>query len=201
MDFILEQCDHYFLDKTWASLVPVSAFSDTLQQTARNGSSSYLPLAPETLSTWSQLVAYLPHPPLPLDGAMKSFEDASLAYAAPAISAWPRTYLPRQLISICTITLIGVHLLYFITATFSYYFIFNHEMMRHPRFLKNQVKLEILTSVKAFPGMMFLTLPWFQAEVMGYSKLYDGADTYGWTYFILSVPLYVNLSLYSRVAR
>jgi len=69
-------------------------------------------------------------------------------------------------------------------------------MMRHPRFLKNQVKLEIQTSVRAFPGMMILTLPWFQAEVMGYTKLYDGLDTYGYFYLVFSVVLYLLFTDY-----
>jgi lathosterol oxidase len=91
--------------------------------------------------------------------------------------------------SLCVLTLIGIHALYFLFAGFSYVFIFNHEMMRHPRFLKNQVKLEIQTSLRAFPVMMLLTLPWFQAEVRGYSRMYDGLDTYGYFYLIASVPL------------
>jgi Delta7-sterol 5-desaturase len=37
--------------------------------------------------------------------------------------------------------------------------------------------------------MMLLTLPWFQAEVMGYSWLYDDVGKYGWFYFFASVPL------------
>ncbi|KAF8899919.1 hypothetical protein CPB84DRAFT_1779714 [Gymnopilus junonius] len=45
-------------------------------------------------------------------------------------------------------------------------------MMRHPRFLKNQVKLEIQSSLRAFP-------------------LYDGLDTYGYFYLFVSVPLWV----------
>ena len=61
--------------------------------------------------------------------------------------------------------------------------------MRHPRFLKNQVRLEIQTSLRAFPVMTLLTLPWFQAEVRGYSMLYDGLDTYGYFYLFASVPL------------
>ena len=175
MDYVLELADHYFLDKTWASLVPIAAFSETLllhPSIAGNQTISHSP--------WLQLVSHLPHPPI------DEFSSSTLIESA---SAWPRTYLPRQLISLCSITLIGIYLLYFATATFSYYAIFNHEMMRHPRFLKNQVRLEITTSVKAFPGMMVLTLPWFQAEVMGYSKLYDGIDTYGWAYFLISIPL------------
>lgn len=80
-------------------------------------------------------------------------------------------------------------MLYFLFATLSYYFIFNHEMMKHPRFLKNQVRKEILCSLKAFPGMTLLTLPFFQAEVMGYSKLYDDPGRYGYSYMIFSAFL------------
>lgn len=108
-----------------------------------------------------------------------------------AQSAWPRDYIPRQMISLSVISLVGVHLLYFLFAWLSYTFIFNHDMKRHPRFLENQIKLEIQSSLKAFPVMTLLTLPWFQAEVMGYSKLYDNVEDYGWTYFVLTVPLSV----------
>jgi hypothetical protein len=106
----------------------------------------------------------------------------------------PRECIPRQLISLCVITLIGIHVLYFLFAWISYKFIFNHEMMKHPRFLQDQVKLEIQSSLRSFPGMMLLTLPWFQAEVMGYSKMYDGLDTYGYFYLLASVPLCVFFS-------
>jgi Delta7-sterol 5-desaturase len=61
----------------------------------------------------------------------------------PTSSAWPRDYVLRQLLSLCALTLVRIHSLYFIFAGLSYKFIFNHDMMRHPRFLKNQIKLEI----------------------------------------------------------
>ena len=86
-------------------------------------------------------------------------------------------------------TLIGIFLLYFVFATLSFWFIFNHEMMKHPRFLKNQVKLEIQSSLKAFPGMIALTLPWFLGEVRGYSRLYDDVSEYGWGYLVFSIFL------------
>ncbi|KAF8553956.1 C5-sterol desaturase [Imleria badia] len=111
-------------------------------------------------------------------------------------SAWARDYIPRQLLSLIVVTMIGIHLLYFIFAGLSFQFIFNHEMMRHPRFLKNQIKSEILSSVKAFPGMTLLTLPWFQAEVMGYSKLYDDMSEYGWFYLLFSVPFFLVFTDY-----
>ncbi|KAK0235262.1 fatty acid hydroxylase [Armillaria nabsnona] len=114
----------------------------------------------------------------------------------PATSSWSRDYIPRQIISLSVLTLIGIYALYFIFAWLSYKFIFNHDMMRHPKFLPNQVRLEIMTSVRAFPVMTLLTLPWFQAEVMGYSKLYDGLDTYGWPYLFASVPLFLLFTDY-----
>lgn len=42
--------------------------------------------------------------------------------------------------------------------------------MNHPRFLKNQIKLEIQSSVRAFAPIDALALPWFLAEVRGYSR-------------------------------
>jgi lathosterol oxidase len=146
-------------------------------------------------STWSQIVS-LPHS---LHQNASLYPTIAKSNSLARMSAWPRDYIPRQLISLCVITLVGIHVLYFLFAWLSYKFIFNHEMMKHPRFLKNQVKLEIQTSLSAFPVMLLLTLPWFQAEVMGYSKVYDGLDTYGYFYLFASVPLRVFLSRFSHI--
>jgi lathosterol oxidase len=184
MDIVLNLCDEYVLDRVWAKLVPLSAFVSSPDVAhSFNLTSTGLPLAASS-SKWSQLMLSLPRPHLTA-GVVSSFSAPGI----PQVSAWPRDYVPRQLASLIIITLLGIHVLYFLFAGLSYAFIFNHDMMRHPRFLKNQVKLEIQTSMKAFPMMLLLTLPWFQAEVMGYSKLYDDVDTYGWTYLVLSVPL------------
>ena len=115
--------------------------------------------------------------------------DAVWTRLQPASSAWPRDYIPRQLLSLSVITLLGIFFLYFTFAGLSYQYIFNHDMMQHPKFLKNQVKLEIQSSMRAFPMITLLTLPWFQAEVMGYSKLYADVDQYGWTYFFASIAM------------
>ncbi|KAG6848264.1 hypothetical protein H0H93_001761 [Arthromyces matolae] len=177
MDLVLHIADELVFDKFWAAAVPLSAFQSSFNATLGT-------------SKWSQIIAHLPHPSIPAE------DLAALSNSIPQISAWPRDYVPRQLVSLCVLTLIGIHVLYFLFAWLSYTFIFNHEMMRHPRFLKNQVRLEIETSLRAFPGMMILTLPWFQAEVMGYSKLYDGLDTYGYFYLVASVPLYLLFTDY-----
>ena len=49
-------------------------------------------------------------------------------------------------------------------------------MMRHPRFLKNQVRMEITMSVKGFPVLDLMTLPWFLGECRGYSRMYEGIE-------------------------
>jgi lathosterol oxidase len=188
MDLVLRICDDLFLDKIWAAILPISAFVHHNPFPSVNASA----LVPSPDSKWSHFISSIPHPPLHPDilAASSSPSCPSQLHHLPArlLSAWPRDYVPRQLFSLSAVTLIGIFCLYFLIATLSYAFIFNHEMMRHPRFLKNQIKLEIQTSLRAFPGMTLLTLPWFQAEVMGYSKLYDDVDQYGWWYLIASVP-------------
>jgi len=182
MDLVLEICDDLLLDKVWATLVPLSAFTN-IHGTFQSMNGSVITPVAHSASKWSQIITRLPHPPLTTD------DLASFSASGHVASAWPRQYLPRQILSLSAITLLGIHILYFLFAWLSYRFIFNHDMMRHPRFLKNQVKLEIQTSLWSFPSMMLLTLPWFQAEVLGYSKLYDGLDTYGYLYLFASVPL------------
>lgn len=49
-------------------------------------------------------------------------------------------------------------------------------MMKHPRFLKNQVRQEIEMSLKGFWVLDLLTLPWFLGEVRGFSKMYEGVE-------------------------
>jgi lathosterol oxidase len=179
MDLVLRIADEYLLDKAWAFIVPASAFAPAHINISQ---SSLAPIASSRLATsWHHLlVSHLPHPPLP------STYDP---FIPSPISAWPRDYIPRQLLSLSVVTLIGIVFLYFAFAGLSYQYIFNHDMMSHPRFLENQVKLEIQCSLRAFPGMALLTLPWFQAEVRGYSRLYDNVDDYGLAYLLFSLPL------------
>ncbi|KZT29656.1 C5-sterol desaturase [Neolentinus lepideus HHB14362 ss-1] len=178
MDLVLRIADDLVLDKLWAAVLPAS---ESLGSQAMGvNATSYLPVA--STSSWSHLVSFMP--------STASFLQST------AQSAWPRDYIPRQIISLSILTLLGIHFLYFVFAWLSYRLIFNHEMMKHPRFLKNQVRQEIISSVKAFPGMTLLTLPWFQAEVRGYSMLYDNVDEYGWGYFFASIPFFLLFTDY-----
>lgn len=188
MDYVLSVADNIILDRVWAKIVPAAAF-------VQNFNATGYPNLPS--GTWLSVVSHLPHPSLN-EFVLQNSEPAM--YKTPSFlasfdsppsipSAWPRSYVPRQVISLSIITMIGIHILYFLFAWLSYRFIFDKRMMKHPRFLKNQIQLEILCSLKAFPGMTVLTLPFFQAEVMGYSRLYDDPKKYGYTYLILSAPL------------
>ncbi|KAK7032801.1 fatty acid hydroxylase [Favolaschia claudopus] len=179
MDLVLSICDTYLLDSVWAKLVPLSAFSTY-------NTSSTLP--PSAASSWNEFISYLPHPKL----SPEVLHDANRR----VVSAWPRDYIPRQLISLSMIVILGAFLVYFIFATLSYFFIFNHDIKRHPRFLKNQVRLEIMSSLRALPVMSLMTVPFFEAEVLGYTRLYDKIETYGYLYFFASILLFLLFTDY-----
>lgn len=196
MDVILHTFDEYLLDRLYAHLVPlvpkamaaatIIPASLSANGTVVNGTMG--PAATPEPSAWSYLLPLLSHGKGAASGPLLSASNFALSSNdAQFVSAWPRDYIPRQLLSMSVLTLLGVHFLYFTFAWASYKWIFNHEMMKHPRFLKNQVKLEIQSSLRGFPVMMLLTLPWFLAEVRGYSMLYDDVADYGWTWLIASV--------------
>ncbi|KAI8370564.1 uncharacterized protein BYT42DRAFT_595284 [Radiomyces spectabilis] len=106
---------------------------------------------------------------------------------------WTRDNVLRQSLSIFIMVTLGGWFFYLAMASFSYYFVFDHETMDHPKFLKNQVRLEIECAVSAIPGFSLLTVPWFVGEVNGHSMLYDGVpqDLKGWLYLVASVPTFL----------
>jgi Delta7-sterol 5-desaturase len=83
-------------------------------------------------------------------------------------------------------------LLYFVFATLSYFFIFDKRTLNHPKFLKNQIWLEILQANYSMPLMAIYTTPCFLLEVRGYTKLYDlSSDGPGVWYDWLQFPLFL----------
>ncbi|KAJ8316242.1 hypothetical protein KUTeg_006256 [Tegillarca granosa] len=91
--------------------------------------------------------------------------------------AWLTEDAPiRQILSLLVILNLGGYFLYFLNAAASYYFIFDQRLMKHPLFIPNQVKLEILYTVKSIPLMSIPTVALFYLEVRGYSKLYDNVS-------------------------
>ncbi|CAG8590327.1 9784_t:CDS:2 [Cetraspora pellucida] len=65
------------------------------------------------------------------------------------------------------------------------------QLMKHPKFLKNQIRKEIKLSATGFPFTTLVTIPWFLGEVRGYSKLYDDINDYGILYGIFSIVLFL----------
>ncbi len=83
-------------------------------------------------------------------------------------------------------------IIYYICATASYFFIFDHATFTHPKYLKNQVRLEIKQTMAAMPVMAMLTTPFFLTEVRGHAKLYDDPSLapFPW-YNYLQFPLFI----------
>lgn len=198
MDVILELADEYVLDSVWGWLLPASPTStlfthspSLLKSFVRDGQTQAALSAPPAVANGTALLSLgASARPSVLDSAMDWSRLSGL-------SALPRTSLIRQFLSLYTITYIGILLLYFSMAIASYQWVYNKDMMRHPRFLPNQVTREIHHSLAAFPVLDLLTMPWFVGEVNGHSKLYAAitegpwADKPwglgGWTYILFSV--------------
>ncbi|KAH7000083.1 hypothetical protein EDB80DRAFT_866132 [Ilyonectria destructans] len=157
MDVVLELTDTFITDYVFAWLLPKRPTPYDFPATGANATASA-----QTFSTWS----YKP--------ATKfiGFEPSQHAY----MSALDRDHPLRQFITLFLITWIFGLAVYFIVAALSYQFIFDKRTFNHPRFIKNQVRLEMISANKALPVMALITAPIFLAEVNGYGKLYDTTE-------------------------
>ncbi|XP_034033724.1 lathosterol oxidase-like [Thalassophryne amazonica] len=104
-------------------------------------------------------------------------------------SSWPEDGALRQIISLLVLTNIGASILYLGLGSFSYFFIYDHRLMKHPQFLPNQVHREIKYTMSSLPWISIPTVALFFLEVRGYSKLYDSVSesALGWPGFFLSL--------------
>jgi Delta7-sterol 5-desaturase len=78
--------------------------------------------------------------------------------------SWPADDIFRQALSLYLIVNVGGALVYFIPAVLNYFLIFDHNLMKHKLFLKNQVSARPCTSKQS---LLFLTLYRFR-EVTGW---------------------------------
>ncbi|XP_029029146.1 lathosterol oxidase-like [Betta splendens] len=108
-------------------------------------------------------------------------------------TSWPEDGALRQIISLLVVTNLGAAVLYLSLGALSYYFIFDHDLMKHPHFLENQVRREIKYALMSLPWINFPTVVLFSAKVRGYSKLYDSISDspLGWPGLFLSLTFYV----------
>jgi lathosterol oxidase len=143
------------------------------------------PLVFDKVYAWA-----LPHPRVRFSDNSSDVNNLLAADAVP-ISLWNRDNIYRQIISLLIITQLGASTLYFFFSAISYYFVFDRRLEYHPRFLKNQVRQEIKSSMSAVPFIAILTLPWFLGEIRGYSLLYSDVESYGLAWLAVSLVLYM----------
>ncbi|KAF3902322.1 hypothetical protein AA313_de0200681 [Arthrobotrys entomopaga] len=180
MDIVLSLCDTLFLDRFYATVLPATKLSTSSPDVfaySKNANSTGIPSSIEGHALSSavqleQLIGLLPG----------KYADLSMLARDDAL---------RQFFSLFLITWVFGCLLYFISSTLSYIFVFDKDTFKHPKFLKNQIRQEIWVSVKSHPGMSLLTAPFFLAEVRGYTLLFDGAHDYGKFYFFFQFPLFL----------
>jgi len=172
MDVVLEVTDTFIGDYIYATLNPAKPPPYDFPDLSGNATVA------QSFNGWS----YKP------STALFQLEPTEYAY----MSAWPRNNIYRQALSLFMLTWIFGFITYFLFATLSYFFIFDKETFKHPKFLKNQVWLEIKQANTSMPIMTLCTVPFFLAEVRGYGKLYDTtADGPGRWYDFAQFPIFI----------
>ncbi|KAK9450734.1 uncharacterized protein V1518DRAFT_411561 [Limtongia smithiae] len=177
MDIVLEAADAYLFDYVYAKLFPVPQAVAALIQTAGPSTDLVTSLA-KNLS-----LSYIPTQPY----KTTIFTAPPTAY----LSTVPRDNIIRESISLFLLVWIFGIVLYFLFASLSYAFIFDKRTMNHPKYLKNQMRMEITQAMSSMPWMSLYTVPWFVFEVKGYSMLYWDPNEYPKSYLFWQFPLFI----------
>ncbi|OJJ43723.1 hypothetical protein ASPZODRAFT_135732 [Penicilliopsis zonata CBS 506.65] len=177
MDIVLEIWDTFLGDRLYSTLLPLSLQSSV-------SSPGLVNLSNSTLALFGASSPFVYEPAT----ALFSLEPSQYAY----MSAWPRNNIYRQFLSFFLIVWIFGIIVYFICATLSYIFIWDKTTVNHPKYLKNQIPMEITQTMQSMPIMSLLTAPFLVAEVRGYAKLYDTVAEEPFAYYsILQFPLFI----------
>lgn len=215
MDIVLEICDYYLFDKVYADVFPKDgAVHEFLKPAIQSFSQIDFPSLPnlDSFDTNSTLISSNNfnisnvNPatiPSYLFSKIASYQDKSEIYGlAPKFfpatdfintSFLTRSNIFRETLSLFIITTIFGWLLYFIVAYLSYVFVFDKKIFNHPRYLKNQMSLEIKRATTAIPVMVLLTIPFFLLELNGYSFLYLDINecTGGYKAILWQIPKFI----------
>lgn len=203
MDIVLEFADYYALDAVYATLFPSSLCQHLpalLSKNLRIGSYAQTALdfalavnsSTPAVRTTSELYELTKDYVRQKDiyGYFPEFLSESVYTHA---SIFPRHHWFRESLSLLVIGTLFGWALYLTAATFSYKVIFDKEVFNHPRYLKNQMLLEIRHAMGLIPFMVLFTLPFWLSELKGYSKLYYGVSEQngGWTSILLQYPFFI----------
>lgn len=91
-------------------------------------------------------------------------------YVYPA--SWPEDNWLRQFLSLLIVVNVGGVIMYFAFASFSFFFVYDRELMKHPLILENQIRKEITVTMTSVPFVSLPTVGLFVLEVRGYTRLY-----------------------------
>ncbi|ODQ82180.1 hypothetical protein BABINDRAFT_169620 [Babjeviella inositovora NRRL Y-12698] len=189
MDLVLEVFDYAIGDSLYTRLFPTalqSTIPPTIARTLKFG--NYSDYAQLSVSNGVMLDT---------NAALKDvygvFPNILPESAQMYASLLPRHNIIRQCLSLFVIMTVFGWLLYFSVAWISYMTIFDRTIFNHPRYLKNQMRLEIHQAATSIPVMVLLTVPWFLLELRGYSKLYMNIDesTGGWKAVLFQLPCFI----------
>lgn len=123
MDIVLEVFDTFLFDRFWSTVYPASTL---------NYPNNVVKDATTTFSSMREL-------PTAIHSSTQFFQLAPSRYAY--MSQWPRDNICRQFFTLYLITWLFGLVLYFVFASLSYLFIFDHATFTHPKYLKHQVRL------------------------------------------------------------
>lgn len=169
MDLVLETCDRFFFDKFYSVLLPASLGNHFTPKWLNNLDLLYI----NNQTTINNLIDSQNRLNLSVPAEIYGYQPFLWEVTKSTFqSLLPRYNILREFFSLWVITTVFGWLLYLSMATFSYYFVFDRTIFNHPRYLKNQMRLEINLAMTAIPVMAVLTVPWFLIECNGHSKLY-----------------------------
>lgn len=181
MDLLLEACDYFVFDKVYAKILP-----NVNNNTHIVDYESYNFTLPTSLNLIYQKLDQL--------------QVKSEIYGSPNLlppgefmnsSVLARSNKFREVISLFIITTLFGWLAYFFAAGLSYLTVFDKKIFNHPRYLKNQMSLEIHRAVTAIPQMVLMTLPFFMLEINGYSRLYGDLKFDNWKITLFQVATFI----------
>ncbi|CAK7893195.1 delta(7)-sterol 5(6)-desaturase [[Candida] anglica] len=200
MDIVLEICDYYLFDRVYAKVLPASTqLPDVFASKLKIASAPFqfsTGNGTDTTSTFiSEAVKFV-------GNTFSNMQREDEIYGLPRYlpesiytnaSLLPRSNLLREGLSMFLVTAIFGWVLYFTVAYLSYIFVFDKKIFNHPRYLKNQIYLEIERASTAIPVMVLLTLPFFLLEINGFSKLYMDINesTGGWKAIWTQIPCFI----------
>lgn len=205
MDIVLSVADGYVFDSLYASALATSSLAFAKRECAAIALSGNvcagLSFAREAILRQSislfALTCTLSPPRLQCERRMRSIQ---LILFPPFPPVFPSC---TDLSSVPQPTDAGIFFLYFGFAIGAFYFLFDHRIMQHPRFLKGQIRQEIKISMDSFVPVGLMTLPWFVGDVRGHSMLYTnvadgplGGGVAGWVYLALSATAFLLFTDY-----